>query len=391
MSPIQIICLYIQYSNENKKCTVGWSTQHTGLENKMITISLCMIVRNEENHLARCLESVKDVVDEIIIVDTGSIDKTKEIAYRYTDKVYDFEWVNNFSLARNYSFSKATKQYQMWLDTDDIVLEEDKQKILRLKCELKSDIDIVTFKYNTHFDNDNNPILTSTRERLFKVEGNYLWNDPVHEYVELRGNIYHANDIFITHRKETNHTNRNLKIYEKLVKIGKKLNPRSLYYFARELKDHKRYIEAIYYFEQFLEGKSGWVEDNIAACYDLALCYRTLNNEEKAFQSLLKSFEYDSPRAEIICEIGYYFMNKKNYQRALKWFMLATSLEKPNTLGFLLNNYWGFIPNIELSVCHDKLGEIEKAAYFNEVASKFKPNSDKVLYNRNYFAALKQK
>lgn len=57
----------------------------------MITISLCMIVKNEENVLARCLESVKDIVDEIIIVDTGSTDKTKQIAYHYTKNVYDFE------------------------------------------------------------------------------------------------------------------------------------------------------------------------------------------------------------------------------------------------------------------------------------------------------------
>ncbi len=57
----------------------------------MITISLCMIVKNEEAVLARCLKSVKDIVDEIIIVDTGSTDKTKEIAYQYTEKVYDFK------------------------------------------------------------------------------------------------------------------------------------------------------------------------------------------------------------------------------------------------------------------------------------------------------------
>jgi len=360
------------------------------LEIKMITISLCMIVKNEEKVLSRCLKSVKDVVDEIIIVDTGSTDKTKEIAYRYTDKVYDFEWVNNFSLARNYSFSKATKEYQMWLDADDIITEEDKQKIIKLKEEIDTSVDIVTFKYNTHFDKDNNPVLTSTRERLFKTEKNYVWNDPIHEYVELSGNIFYANDIFITHKKEASYTNRNLKIYEDQIEQGEKLSPRSLYYFARELKDHKRYIEAIYYFEQFLESKLGWVEDNIASCYNLAICYRLISDEEKAFQSLMRSFEYDAPRAEISCEIGYYYMNKKDYQKALKWFLLSAQLEKPNTLGFLLGDYWGFIPNIELSVCYSKLGDIQQAILCNEKAATYKPNSDAILYNRNYFASLKQ-
>ena len=67
-----------------------------------------MIVKNEEKVLARCLDSIRGFVDEIIIVDTGSDDDTKRIARKYTDKVYDFEWIDDFAAARNYSFSKAT-------------------------------------------------------------------------------------------------------------------------------------------------------------------------------------------------------------------------------------------------------------------------------------------
>ena len=74
----------------------------------MITISLCMIVKNEEKVLARCLDSIADLMDEIIIVDTGSSDNTKEIAKKYTDKIYDFTWIDDFSAARNFAFSKAT-------------------------------------------------------------------------------------------------------------------------------------------------------------------------------------------------------------------------------------------------------------------------------------------
>ena len=92
-----------------------------------------MIVKDEEEVLERCLDSVKDVVDEIIIVDTGSTDKTKEIAYKFTDKVFDFEWINDFAAARNYSFSKATMEYCMWLDADDYIREEEREKILKLK------------------------------------------------------------------------------------------------------------------------------------------------------------------------------------------------------------------------------------------------------------------
>jgi Glycosyl transferase family 2. len=76
-----------------------------------ITISLCMIVKNEELTLDRCLTSIKDAVDEIIIVDTGSTDLTKNIGKKYTDKIFDFKWIDDFSAARNFSFSKATMDY----------------------------------------------------------------------------------------------------------------------------------------------------------------------------------------------------------------------------------------------------------------------------------------
>ena len=77
----------------------------------MITISLCMIVKNEEKHLARCLDHIANLVDEIIIVDTGSTDQTLEIASKYTSKIYTHPWIDDFSDARNYAFSKASMDY----------------------------------------------------------------------------------------------------------------------------------------------------------------------------------------------------------------------------------------------------------------------------------------
>ena len=77
----------------------------------MVTVSLCMIVKNEEKHLPRCLDSVRDLVDEIVIADTGSTDRTVEIARRYTEQVYGFPWRDDFAAARNFSFSKASMEY----------------------------------------------------------------------------------------------------------------------------------------------------------------------------------------------------------------------------------------------------------------------------------------
>ena len=89
----------------------------------MVKISLCMIVKNEEKVLARCLESAKGFADEIIIVDTGSTDRTLDIVSGYTSKVYSYPWKDDFSAARNESFSKATMDYCMWMDADDILKE----------------------------------------------------------------------------------------------------------------------------------------------------------------------------------------------------------------------------------------------------------------------------
>ena len=89
----------------------------------MISISLCMIVKNEAEILARCLDSLVGLMDEIIIVDTGSTDDTKEIARQYTDLVYDFSWCDDFAAARNFSFSKATKEYIYAPDAHEVLSE----------------------------------------------------------------------------------------------------------------------------------------------------------------------------------------------------------------------------------------------------------------------------
>ncbi|NYC11165.1 glycosyltransferase involved in cell wall biosynthesis [Clostridium beijerinckii] len=132
-----------------------------------------MIVKNEEDVIANCLESVKDIVDEMIIVDTGSDDKTKKIVKRYTDKIYDFKWIDDFSAARNFAFSKATKDYILWLDADDVVLPEDGEKFKDLKETLDPTVDSVTAKYNTAFDEYGNVTASYRRNRLVKRSNNF--------------------------------------------------------------------------------------------------------------------------------------------------------------------------------------------------------------------------
>jgi len=242
-------------------------------------------------------------------------------------------------------------------------------------------------RYLTHFDEHGNPIHISTRERLLKREKGYVWQDPVHECIPLAGNVIYS-DIEVHHKKVKHEhgSTRNLDIYRNLEKNGDTFTPRQLYYYARELKDHGIWADAVSYFEKFLDTKRGWVEDNIATCYNLSACYRAIGDEQKALPILLKSFEYDAPRAETCCEIGYHYKRANNYVTALKWFQIAANLSPINSAGFILQDYWGYIPNIESCVCFCYLGDYESAKESNERAAIFKPDAAAIEINRNFLS-----
>ena len=101
-------------------------------------LSVCMIVKNESANLADALDSFSSFADEIIVVDTGSSDNTKEIAARFTSRIYDFEWVDDFAAARNFAMSKAGKSYQLWVDADDRITQENGRRIEALKQQFDS-------------------------------------------------------------------------------------------------------------------------------------------------------------------------------------------------------------------------------------------------------------
>lgn len=353
----------------------------------MVTISLAMIVKNEEKNIKRCLNTVFNVVDEIIIVDTGSTDKTKAICSTYTSKVYDFKWIDDFSAARNYSYSLTTMDYVLWLDADDFLLPEDAIKLKKFKENMNFDYDAIMMKYVTGLDYKSNETFTYFRERLSKRTCNFQWNEPVHEYLATSGSVLES-DIRIIHGKKpeaATKSSRNLKIYEKYLKDNGFLTPRGIYYYARELKDHDRLREAINQYELFLDTNMGWLEDNIAACSDIAKCYFKLNLEKLALTSLLKSFLYDTPRAEVCCLIGYHYQEKEDYEKSLFWFQFILTLKMPEKCwGFIQPDCWTYIPLIECAVCYDRLGDYKKALKFNTRAIKHKPDSVQAKRNQEY-------
>lgn len=349
----------------------------------MVNISLCMIVKNEEENLERCLESIKTLVDEIIIVDTGSNDKTKEIAYKYTNKVYDFKWCYDFAKARNYSFSKATKDYIMWLDADDVILAKDLKKLENLKANLDRNVDMIMLKYDVGN-------LTYYRERIVKKDKEYKWIGRIHEVIPQNGNVI-KEDIFVTHKKTQYKDNkRNLIIFQKMIEDGEKFDARQTFYYARELYYNKYYDEALQEFNNFFKMEDAWVENKISACIDLYYLYLDIGCEDNALENLLKSFLYDVPRGEVCSILGNYFLKNKEYIKALYWYKRAIECKQDLTNGGFYNkDYYDYIPYINMCVCYYYLNDFVKSKEYNEKAGKIKPDSKEYINNKILFENLK--
>lgn len=160
------------------------------------TISLCMIVKNEEKNLHRCLNSIKDMVDEIIVVDTGSTDKTVEIAKSFEAKVYHFQWTNSFSDARNESLKYATMDWILILDADDEFCKEDKEKFRQLINNSLNESFLYFFEtlnYCGSFPDSNN-ISVNLNPRLFKNNYGYTYSGAVHnQLINIKNKVKDVN------------------------------------------------------------------------------------------------------------------------------------------------------------------------------------------------------
>ena len=311
----------------------------------MISIGLCMIVKNEEAVLRRILTPMSKLVDKIYICDTGSVDKTKEIAREFTDEVYDFLWKDDFSAARNFITEKADTDYWMWLDADDVITPENQEKLLRLKESMDSDTDVVMMDYAVGFDEWEHVTFSYYRERIMKTSRNFRWQGRVHETVVPAGNILYS-DVVIEHRKiKAGESFRNLHIYEQMIDSGEKMEPRHFFYYGRELFYHKQYEYAILILKKFLEEPDGWIENKLNSCLVLSCCYQAMGENTAAFDILFYSFTMDVPRAEICCEIGRLFMEKREYVTAAYWYQQALlAPRKKKNGGFYIADSHDFIP-----------------------------------------------
>lgn len=328
----------------------------------MIRISLCMIVKNEERVLERCLDSVADLVDEIIIADTGSTDRTKEIAGRYTEKVYDFPWTEDFSAARNYVFSKAAMEYIYSADADEVLSPENRERFRILKQTLLPEIEIVQMKYSNqlqfgtvyNYDEEYRP-------KLFKRKRDFVWEGPVHESVRLEPIIYDS-DVVITHMQEESHAKRDLSGFHRYCMEGHRLSPRLHGMYARELMlagDEEDFRQAADFFMASAADVDRNGEEMVQACCVAAKAAR-LAKDTVAFFKYANKVIAEEACSEICCEMGHFYEELKDWEEAAIWYYNAVYETRP-----VLNLKAGGREGLEgLVRCYEELGCGEQAEIY---------------------------
>ena len=336
----------------------------------MITISLCMIVKNEEKILARCLDSVADLVDEVIIVDTGSTDATKAIAARYTDRIYDFTWIGDFAAARNFAFSKANMEYIYSADADEVLDDRNRAAFRQLKESLLPEIDLVQMYYANQLSHGT--IYNFDRElrpKLFRRLRTFRWQGAIHEQVELDPVIYDS-DIEIQHLPENNHKDRDLAAFVRMTDAGCRLDKRLHNIYAKELfisGEDKDFTASRDFFRQSCQDTER-SEDEIkeAACV-AARSARICGDTEDFFKYAMKVIACEGC-SEICCELGEYYLQKQDIDEAIVWFYNGAY----ETESILNIHSGGDLPLYGLARCYREAGNEAQAAEYEKLAEEWK-------------------
>jgi glycosyltransferase involved in cell wall biosynthesis len=362
----------------------------------MNKLSVCLIVKNEEEVMERCLSAILPIADEIIVVDTGSTDNTVAICNKFPVKMYAFEWCDDFSAARNYAFEQATEAYILWIDADDILKPEEAAKLKLLKENLYADVYYLKYDYSQ--DEKGNSQCMLDRERIIKNNQNFLWKYPIHEVIDCNHALSKEyTDIVITHKRT--HTgyaadrNRNLNILEKAIQLPQyAADARMQYYLGKEYQDSGQFEKAIRAFKTALEINTGWIEDNISAHIKIAQSYVALNSDGEnmihkksmAAHHAKQAIKSDNRWAEPYFILGQIAFDDKLFEEAIFWFEKCL-MPLPDIMSPVNKQFYTIFPLTHLMFCHDALKDHQKASLYNERALEIKPDDKGLLYNRTYF------
>ena len=350
--------------------------------------SLCLIVKNEAERIQACLDSTKDLFEEFCVTDTGSTDDTVSILKTYQMdkmKISHFTWIDDFAAARNFSFSKATGDFIMWLDADDVLPEESYQTLKRLKADMadgKIQGDGYMFRYLYG-------CLDFFRLRLVRRSMNYRWYEPIHEYIQHQGSIITIPQIVVQHTRVHSNGDRNLKILEK---NRFSCTARAKYYYGRELIEHKRFVEAYKVLTKVVQNWDGWSEDLLNACNLLGHLLQDIPGlmkqvkETDVCRVVRQAFKHDI-RPESLYIIATEKLKAKQYVEAIRFFKLciATPTEVGTVTGFIDKRYETFFPALQLTVCYFELKNMKEALAWHNKCLELEPEHPSVLQNEEFF------
>ena len=260
-------------------------------KSKTKKLSLCMIVKDEGKNLPVSLESVRDIVDEMIIVDTGSTDNTIEIAESFGADVYNFKWCDDFSEARNYALSKAEGEWILYIDADERLNEENAKKVIKVIN--RDDIMAVSLNLHTPQEEDNLIKYSSLDYcRLFKNHSKIRFEGKIHEQIlpsinRLNGEVLKS-DIIIEHfgyriseEKRNERLNRNVNIQKSVLKETPD-DAFMHFYLAKTYRLMGKDADAIKEFEKVIELNKGDMKDRLIAEVFTALSQLYLKMEDYA-------------------------------------------------------------------------------------------------------------
>ena len=367
-------------------------------ELKDITISLCMICKNEEEKIGNCLESVKDIVDEIIVVDTGSTDKTKEIVARYTDKIYDFKWVYDFSKARNYALRYATGDFVLWLDSDDVFVEEDILKFIELKRLMKDelkDVDLYWLYYDYRHDKFGNTTYTFQNERMFRNHRGITWNCVVHEVLDYRNKIgmHYRPNIRVTHTSNHDNTKSYVDFFAKNEALGKELNSREKYFYCMEVFKHNMVDKAYELIQSILENPDRLNSYEMHSTYSMkGSIERDRGDYQQAVISYGNSIAYHQPLPHLLYDIAGCYRAMHNFDHAIYYYK-SLIYELPFRERFSNNScYTDHDRDLRkykieallsmIMIEYYDLKRPEMAKKYNDILLEYDPTNESAIYNK---------
>lgn len=299
-------------------------------------ISLCMIAKNEEKVLDRCLRSVCNYVDEIIIVDTGSTDRTKEIAGKYTQRIYDFVWINDFAAARNEAIKHAKGTWIFVLDADEYMEEEDIRGLREFLAKEKPTKDkAFSFIVRNFAGDEKNPYVNEGS--ILRAFGNRMdiwYARPIHEQPHSRNNIplnmvsvpfkiLHTGYLNSVMSEKDKH-NRNMSIFND-IKSKKKLSAYDHCMLGMQLATGSEFDDALKHFHEALRSNlksEEWYKHALFAMLDIYLKQENYILAWTFLESKLKEYSHypdiQYVRGTVLRALGFYERAKNEWIAAHK-------------------------------------------------------------------------